>query len=599
MEAVGFLAALAIVGAGIWWSTQQAQRRQREERERLKAFVAGVESTSSRSRAVTVEAKSAASAASDASGGTVTATVGTSAHVEVTPAEDLPTFADIGGMDDLKTHLRDTIGLLRARPDDAEAYGLRYGGLLLHGPPGTGKSHMARCLAGEFGLRLVHVSTGDLVEGIVGASGDNVRAVFDLAGEQRPCVLFLDEFDSIAQRRESAGHAEERRTVNQLLVAVEQAVDDPDVVIVAATNDLDHLDPAVVRSGRFDRHVRVDLPDRAAREAILRVHLADRPTADIDVAAVADRTEGSSAADMAALVDDAALHAFTEASQKGEAVLVTTDHLLDALRRRGGTDRPTVEGWSWDDLVLAPRVLAELQQVEALLAEPDLARSLGVDPPRGVLLAGPPGTGKTTIARVLAAQARCSFYPVSGADVTSRWHGESERSIARLFDRARANRPSIVFIDEIDTLGGHRGGSSSDAGDRQLTQLLVEIDGLTASSGLLVIGATNRPDALDPALTRGGRLGRTIEITLPDVAGRRRLLDHFTRRMPTVGVNLDAVAEATTGMSGADLKAMCQQAALQALVRARADGDGDAAVEVLPEDFGVAVAAARNARQSG
>ncbi len=596
MEAVGFLAALAVVGAGVWWSSQQAQRRQRDERERLKAFVAGVESTSSRPRPVAVHAEPVVP---DRADGTVTTAVGTSAHAEVTAAEDLPTFADIGGMDDLKAHLRDTIGLLRARPDDAEAYGLRYGGLLLHGPPGTGKSHMARCLAGEFGLRLVHVSTGDLVEGIVGASGDNVRAVFDLAAQQRPCVLFLDEFDSIAQRRESAGHAEERRTVNQLLVAVEQAVDDPDIVIVAATNDLDHLDPAVVRSGRFDRHVRVDLPDRAAREAILRVHLATRPTADVDVAAIAARTEGSSAADIAALVADAALHAFTAASEAGEAVLVTTDHLMDALRRRGGTDRPTVEGWSWDDLVLPPRVLAELQQVEALLAEPDLARRLGVDPPRGVLLAGPPGTGKTTIARVLAAQARCSFYPVSGADVTSRWHGESERSIARLFDRARANRPSIIFIDEIDTLGGHRGESSSAATDRQLTQLLVEIDGMTASSGLLVIGATNRPDALDPALTRGGRLGRTIEITLPDAAGRRRLLDHLTRRMPTVGVNLDAVAAATDDMSGADLKAMCQQAALHALVRTREGGDVDAAVEVLPEDFGAAVAAARTARQSG
>ena len=516
-------------------------------------------------------------------------------HPTLLVPADLPTFADVGGMEELKATLRDTVGLVLRHRDRARDYRVAFNGLLLHGPPGTGKSHLARAIAGEFRMSLLHLSTGDLVGTAPGAGARNVTAAFDAARRARPCVLFLDEFDSIAQRRDAAGHPEERRTVNQLLVALEGVQDEPDVLVVAATNDLDHLDPAVVRPGRFDRHVRVDRPDHDARVAILEVQLARRPSHDdaIDLDGLARRTEGWTAADLALLVDDAAMRAFREATTSGDAVRIGGAHLDAALHARAGQDRPTVERWSWDDLVLPPPVLAELQQLEALLAEPDLATRLGIDPPRGVLLAGPPGTGKTTVARVLAAQARCSFYPVSAADVSSRWHGESERAVQRVFERARANRPSIVFIDEVDALGRARGHDVGGAGDRQLTQLLTEMDGLGSTTGVMVLAATNRPDVLDPALVRGGRLSRTITLPLPDEALRRELLGRLTARMPTVGVDLDRVAAATDGMSGADLAALCQQAGVHALVRARSAGEPEAALEVLPEDVARAILALR------
>lgn len=518
--------------------------------------------------------------------------------VEVVPPDGLPTFTDVGGMQDVKEQIRATVGLQLQHPERAAEYGVAFNGILLHGPSGTGKSHLARAIAGEFGLSLIHVSTGDLVVGVVGASARNVERAFAVAAEHRPCLLFLDEFDSVAQRRDSAGHAEERRTVNQLLVSLELYQRHNDLVVVAATNDLTHLDPAVIRPGRFDRHIRIDLPDEAARLAILRVHLEGRPTSDdLDVSGLAARTSGRSAAALVQLVEDAALLAFREAAESGEQVRITTEHLDRALAETGGRDRPTVEEWSWDDLILPPDVVAELQQVEALVADPQVATKLGIEPPRGILLTGPPGTGKTTIARVLAAQARCSFYPVSAADVRSKWHGESERSIQRLFERARANRPSIVFIDEIDALGSTRRGEG-EPGEGQLTQLLVEMDGLDDASGVLVVAATNRPDVLDPALVRGGRLSRTIEIGLPDEAGRLALLQHFTRRMPTVGVDLAAAARATEGMSGADLKALCQQAGVNALVRTRELGDVEASVEILAEDVARAILQQRGTKET-
>jgi len=529
---------------------------------------------------------------------TFTATDEEPRDVEIVSPSGLPTFADVGGMDDVKEQIRASVGLQLEHPERAAEYGIAFNGILLHGPSGTGKSHLARAMAGEFGLSLIHVSTGDLVVGVVGASARNVEHVFAVAAEHRPCLLFLDEFDSVAQRRDSAGHVEERRTVNQLLVSLELYQRHHDLVVVAATNDVEHLDSAVIRPGRFDRHIRVDLPDEAARHAILRVHLDGRPTAvDLDIAGLAARTSGRSAAALVQVVEDAALLAFGEAAESGEQVRITTAHLDRALAEAGGRDRPTVEDWTWDDVILPNQVIAELQQVVALVAEPQVATKLGIESPRGLLLTGPPGTGKTTIARVLAAQSQCSFYPVSAADVRSKWHGESERSIQRLFERARANRPSIVFIDEIDALGSSRRGEG-EPGEGQLTQLLVEIDGLSDAAGVLVVAATNRPDILDPALVRGGRLSRTIEIGLPDQAGRLALLQHFTRRMPTVGVDLTAAARATEGMSGADLEALCQQAGVNALVRTRELGDVAASVEILAEDVARAILQQRGTKET-
>ena len=484
------------------------------------------------------------------------------------PAE-LPTFADVGGMQALKTELKDTFGLMLAFAGEARAYKLRWNGLLLHGPPGVGKSFIARATAGEFGLNLIQVTTADVVSSYAGEAAKNLRRSFTFASGRIPCILFFDEFDSIAQRRDDFANQEARRTVNELLREVEQWRRVPELIVMAATNDLDALDPAVIRPGRFDRHIRVDLPDAPARAAIFAAALRGRPLApDVDLEALAASAEGLTPAAIARAVEAASLAAFKESTGSGQVVQLTAAHLRSALERRGGTDRPTVEQWSWDQLILPAATKAELQQVVAMVKTPDLARSLGVEPPTGLLLTGPPGTGKTTIAKVLAAQAGCSFYPITGADVTSPWLGESERSIARLFDRARENQPSIIFLDEIDAIAGKRGEWGGY--DRQINQLLAEIDGVSGQRGVFVLGATNRADQLDPALLRGGRLSRTIEIPLPDLDGRTALLELFTRGMPLEGVDVDLLARRTAGLSGADLRALCQQAAVEALTRSSA-----------------------------
>jgi transitional endoplasmic reticulum ATPase len=515
-----------------------------------------------------------------------------SGDFDVEPADELATFADVGGMDELKQEVRDTVGLVLRHPDDAERYGIEWNGILLHGPPGVGKTFFARAIAGEYELNLMHVSTGDLVGSLVGQSARNIEKAFDTALDNLPCLLFFDEFDSVAQRRDTTPDQESRRTVNQLLTSLEAHRDERRLLVMAATNSIEHLDPAVIRPGRFDRHIRIDLPDAEARRAIFRAELDDRPAArDIDLDALVQRTEGMTPAAIAKVVDSAALEVFREAAQTGQSLELDGEHLLGAIERYGGEDRPTVEHWTWDSLVLPPAIKAQLQQLQAVIEDPESARRFGVEPPTGLLLAGPPGTGKTSVAKVLAAQARCSFYPISGADVISKWVGESEGNIRRLFERARENRPSIVFVDEIDAIAGRRGDMH--VHDGHVNQLLAEIDGVSGQRGVFVVGATNRPDQLDPALLRGGRLSRTIVLGLPDEAGRLAMLRLHTARMPTVAVRLDELALETDGLSPADLKALCQEAALAAMARTAGDGGAEREPVVTHEDFTEALARLR------
>ena len=503
--------------------------------------------------------------------------LGGSGEFEVEPPDELHTFADVGGMEELKQEVRETVGLLLEHPDDAKRYGIDWNGILLHGPPGVGKTFFARAIAGEYGLNLMHVSTGDLVAGIVGQSAQNIDKAFQTALDKLPCLLFFDEFDSVAQRRDTTPDQESRRTVNQLLTSLEAHREERELLVMAATNSIEHLDPAVIRPGRFDRHIRIDLPDADARRAIFEAELDDRPSArDVDLDELVVRSEGMTPAAISKVVDSAALEAFRAATETGDEVLVDTQRLLAAIERYGGQDRPTVEHWSWDSLILDPAIKAQLQQLQRVIEDPESVKRFGVEPPTGLLLAGPPGTGKTTVAKVLAAQARASFYAISGADVISKWVGESERNIRQLFERARENRPSIVFIDEIDAIAGSRG--EFHVHDSHVNQLLAEIDGIAGQRGVFVIGATNRPDQLDPALLRGGRLSRTIVLGLPDEAGRLAMLRLHTARMPTVGVSLEALARETEGLSPADLKALAQEAALAAMTRSSAN-DPTPAVE--------------------
>ncbi|HUR86726.1 MAG TPA: AAA family ATPase [Solirubrobacteraceae bacterium] len=506
---------------------------------------------------------------------------GATGDFEVQRPDDLVRFEDVGGMSTLKQEVRDSVGLLLEHPEQADRYGIEWNGILLHGAPGVGKTYFAEAIAGEYRLSFIHVSTGDLVAGIQGQSAKNIDKAFQTALDNLPCLLFFDEFDSVAQRRADTPDQESRRTVNQLLTSLEAHRDQDGLLVVAATNNIEHLDPAVVRPGRFDRHIRIDLPDPDARRAILETELADRPVVEsIDLEELVRRTEGMTPASIEKVVDAAALAVFREAAQRGEQLALDEGHLLSALESLGGQDRPLVEHWTWDSLVLPEETKAQLRQLQTIIEDPESARRFGVDPPTGLLLAGPPGTGKTTVAKVIAAQARCSFYPVSGADVMSKWVGESEGNIRRLFERARENRPSVVFIDEIDAIAGRRG--EFQVHDTQVNQLLSEIDGMGGQRGVFVIGATNRPDQLDPALLRGGRLSRTIVLGLPDEPGRRAILRLYAARMPTVGVDLDAIAARADGYAPADLKALCQEAALAAMTR------GNEA-SVTQEDFEAAL----------
>jgi len=507
---------------------------------------------------------------------------GGSGNFSVEPPSELDDFDDVGGMDSLKEEVRDTVGLVLEHPDDAERYGIEWNGILLHGPPGVGKTFFARAIAGEYELNLMHVSTGDLIGGIQGQSAQNIDKAFQTAAQNLPCLLFFDEFDSIAQRRDNSPDQESRRTVNQLLTSLEAYRDERRLLVMAATNDVSHLDPAVIRPGRFDRQIRIDLPDAKAREAIFKAELDDRPTAaNVELEELVRRTEGLTPAAISKIVDTAALEVFREATESGENLQLDTAHLLQAVERHGGQDRPLVEHWTWDSLILDPAIKAQLRQLQAVIEDPEAAVRFGVEPPTGLLLAGPPGTGKTSVAKVLAAQAKCSFYPISGADVISKWVGESERNIRQLFERARANKPSIVFIDEIDAVAGSRG--QVETHDSHVNQLLSEIDGVAGQRGVFVVGATNRPDQLDPALLRGGRLSRTIVLGLPNEEARHALLCLMTARMPTVGVDLEQLARDSDGLSPADLKGLCQEAALAAM--ARTSGAEGQAPAVTHEDF--------------
>jgi SpoVK/Ycf46/Vps4 family AAA+-type ATPase len=485
----------------------------------------------------------------------------------VHPPTGLPTFAAVGGMPQLKDELSNTIGLLLAYGNEADQYKIRFNGILLHGPPGVGKTFLAKATAGEFGLHLAHVSTGDLVSKYVGESATNLKQAFTDAARHVPCLLFFDEFDSIAERRDAALGEESRRLVNQLLQSLEEWRTVRELIIMATTNHLDDLDPAVLRPGRFDRLIRVDLPDLDARHAILATQLHGRPLADdVDLDDLVERTSGRTPATIARVVEAAAMAAFRRlTADAGAPSPIHHQDLRLALAGLGGEDRPRVESWSWDRLILPEAVTTELLQVQALISDPDRAKAYGVDVPSGILLAGPPGTGKTTVGRVFAAEGGFSFYPVTAADLTSKWVGESEATVVRLFERARTNAPAIIFIDEIDAIAGRRAETGSSYLDRTLTQLLTEIDGMTAQPGVFVMAATNRPDVLDPALLRGGRLSRTITLPVPDHDGRLRMLQIFTSRMPLHNVDLTRLATQTDGFSGADLEALCQQAAMKAM----------------------------------
>jgi SpoVK/Ycf46/Vps4 family AAA+-type ATPase len=486
--------------------------------------------------------------------------------LRIVPPAELETFDDIGGLDEVKDQLRATVGAILDRPDEAARYRVVHNGILFHGPPGTGKTLLSRALAGEYGLRYLRFSPASIASAYIHEAAANLQRLFEMARDNTPIVLFLDEVDTIASTRDDQPSADHREVVTQLMNCLEDYRAVPGLVITAATNSIDRLDPGL-REGRFDAKILVPLPDADARKEILRVHLARRDDAvewdGIDLDDIARMTRDRNAAALEGFVTIAA-----QAALRSERPITHAD-LVEAVRRREGKDRLALEEpVRWDDVVVPDETRERLLEMTNVLVRPDLARALGVGAPAGVLLYGPPGTGKTTIAKAMATEIEASFYEQSAADLLSKWAGESEERVSKLFARARANRPSIVFIDEIDGLLRTRGSEGSSAWEeRVVSQFLRELDGIHHGEGVLLIGATNRIDIIDPAI-RDRRL-TAVEVGLPDGAGRLRLLQVLCKNVSVAAdVDLRAIAARTEGMSGADLKRLRDAAGMKALTRA-------------------------------
>jgi transitional endoplasmic reticulum ATPase len=493
------------------------------------------------------------------------------------PASSEKSFSSVGGMKALKDQTRRIIQVVHMNRDEARRYGIVRNGILLYGPPGCGKSFFAEAMAGEFKLNFLPVNLATALTKFVGSAGETMERVFQQARNRLPCVLFLDELDSLAGRRADAGSQHEQQMVNALLQQIDLNREVPGLIMVGATNRLDEIDPAVIREGRFDYKVKIYKPDFDARREILEVLLRERPHDDtVDTTGLAQDMEGFTAAQIRHVVDEAAL-----AAMESEAS-ISDGHLKEAYHRHVTSKRYQGIQLTWNDLILPDDKKKKLQFIEKFIENPDVARSLGVDAPRGILLFGPPGTGKTTIARVLASETDAAFFAVNAADIFSKWLGDSEQHVKELFEKARDAVPALIFIDEIEAVLGRRSAADSGGGHARnsvINTFLAEMDGIESSGRVFIIGATNRPELLDEAALRPGRLSEAVEIGLPTGPARLAMLQLFTRKMRLDdSVDIADLAEKTEGASGADLKGLCTAAGRNAFLRALDSGNDEPSV---------------------
>jgi transitional endoplasmic reticulum ATPase len=509
----------------------------------------------------------------------------------------LPTFADVGGLDEVKAGIKKAVGDALTNPEDALKLRVRTGGILLYGPPGNGKWFLARATAGELHLDFLTLSGADLAAERPGDGERRLRTLFQEADGRRPCVVFLDQLESIAPPVGEGFNEGARRSMCAALIdCLNRAAETPKLVVMAATASLEQVDSSLISEGVFDFKIQVHDPDPAARRMILEKHLQDRSVlSDQDLTELVENTGGRSAAYLANLVNRAAQHALHRVTKGGGEALITPPDLRAALAERVEMVGVRLERkLNWDDLVLPEDVRRRLMVLQKLVEDPARARALGIGRiPRGAVLFGPPRTGKTSIARVLAAQTRSSFFAISATELRSKWVGETERKIRDLFRQAREARPALVFVDEIDAIAARRGEAVDSAGlghNSALNQLLVELDGFQTTEGVLVIGATNRYDLLDPAITAGGRLSEHIEIPAPDREARLRLFQLYTKRMPLeASVDLERLADRAQGLAGGDIESICSAAGMNAF--------GRESPVVCLDDFQAALDAALRGRE--
>lgn len=508
--------------------------------------------------------------------------------VEITE-ENIPeiTYEDIGGLSDEIKKIREMVEIPMKHPEIFQRLGIDPPkGVLLHGPPGAGKTLLAKAVANESEANFILLNGPEVMSKFYGESEKKIRDIFEEAEKTAPTIIFIDEIDAIAPKREEVTGEVERRVVSQLLTMMDGLKSRGKVIVIAATNRVNAIDPALRRPGRFDREIEINVPSKEGRLSILKIHTRGMPLSkDVKLDELASITHGFVGADIESLAKEAAMGVLRKLLPKInldaeeqipqeilEKLIIKNNDFMDALKtvrpsamREVLVETPNV---GWKDIGNLDNVKQELKEaVEWPLKYPEIFKKMGIRPSRGILLYGPPGSGKTLLAKAVAKESEANFIQVKGPSLLSMWVGKSEEGMRKVFERARQVSPCVIFFDEIDALAGKRGIEiGTKVTERVLNQMLAEMDGLEDLNDVLVIGATNRPDLLDPALLRPGRFDKILLVGAPEEEGRHQILKIHTKNMPLdKSVNLPELAKKTIGYTGADIEAFAREAALIAL----------------------------------
>ncbi len=503
------------------------------------------------------------------------------------------TYEDIGGLGDEVRKVREMIELPLRHPELFERLGVEAPkGVLLHGPPGTGKTLLAKAVAGETNANFVSIGGPEVMSKFYGESEERLREIFKQAEENAPSIIFIDEIDSLAPKRDEVTGETERRVVAQLLALMDGLEGRGKVVVIGATNRPNALDPAIRRPGRFDREIEINIPNRNGRLEILQIHTRGMPLAgDVDLEKLADLTHGYAGADLSALCKEAAMRSLRRIIPELDLELevipievlnkiqVIKEDFFAALRemqpstlREVLIESPNVH---WEDIGGLESAKRELREaVEWPLKYGNVFEYMNATPPKGILIYGPPGTGKTLLAKAVATESEANFINIKGPEFLSKWVGESEKAVRETFRKARTAAPCIIFLDEIDAVAPTRGGEAdSHVTERVISQMLTEMDGLESLHNVVVIAATNRPDMLDPALLRPGRFDRLVKIEAPDLESRKQILRVHMKGKPLApDVEVDEIAKRTDGFTGADLAAVVNEAIMLTIRKIVAKG---------------------------
>jgi transitional endoplasmic reticulum ATPase len=499
------------------------------------------------------------------------------------------TYEDVGGLHEEIQRVREMVELPLRHPELFQRLGIEPPkGVLLHGPPGCGKTLLARAVANESEANFFSINGPEIMSKFYGESEARLREIFQQAQQNAPSIIFIDELDAIAPKREEVTGEVERRVVAQLLALMDGLSGRGNVIVIGATNRPGALDPALRRPGRFDREIEIGVPDKQGRNEILQIHTRGMPVAsDFDLKKLSDMTHGYTGADLSSLGRETAMKALRrylpqinlEEERIPPSVLekmeVTMEDFINAYKEITPTamrevyiEVPNVH---WADIGGLDEVKQEVKEaVEWPIRSPEIFSRLGIRPPKGILLCGPPGCGKTLMARAVATESETNFITIKGPEVFSKWVGESEKAIREVFRKARMAAPAVIFFDEIDSLVPRRGAGFSDSGvsERVISQLLTEMDGIVTLEDIVVIAATNRPDIVDPAVLRPGRFDRLIYVPEPDDKSRLQILKIYTKSMPLAkDVDLNTLVPALKNHSGADIEALCREAAMDTLRR--------------------------------